>query len=226
MSARKPAKSKTPSGDESRSRSLSLQRILAVTAEVAEAEGFAGVSMRVIAQRLDVTATALYRHVSDKNDLLDQLAEKLVRDVTKLDHARPWDQRLRHFVLGMQKAFLRFPGLNQHLATRGERGAGQLWAETLLEIFIDAGFDDRGICEAFEQFVYFINPLTLVDSAPATPRGPGGNIMATIEHLRQSRPGLARALSAEPLMPSPKSYARALDRLIASVAANLPRKTR
>jgi AcrR family transcriptional regulator len=53
----------------------SMERIVEVAIEVADAEGFAGLSMPRIAGRLGITANALYRYVRSKEELLVLLAE-------------------------------------------------------------------------------------------------------------------------------------------------------
>jgi AcrR family transcriptional regulator len=54
---------------------FSVGRIVEVAVEVADAEGFAGLSMPKIAGRLGVTANALYRYISSKEELVVLLAE-------------------------------------------------------------------------------------------------------------------------------------------------------
>ncbi|WP_425489529.1 TetR/AcrR family transcriptional regulator [Nonomuraea typhae] len=53
----------------------SAERIVAAAIEVADEDGFAGLSMPKIAARLDITANALYRYVRSKDELLVLLAE-------------------------------------------------------------------------------------------------------------------------------------------------------
>lgn len=52
------------------------QAILDVAYELYRRHGLPGLSMRRIAKRVDVTATALYRHFDDKAALLDAIAER------------------------------------------------------------------------------------------------------------------------------------------------------
>jgi AcrR family transcriptional regulator len=52
-----------------------VQQIVQVAMEVADAEGFAGLSMPKIAGRLGITANALYRYVSSKDELVVLLNE-------------------------------------------------------------------------------------------------------------------------------------------------------
>src|SRR5450432_1298224 len=53
-------------------------RILAVALELVSERGFAGTSMRDLAERLDLTTAAMYYHFSSKDELLDALVEPLV----------------------------------------------------------------------------------------------------------------------------------------------------
>jgi AcrR family transcriptional regulator len=53
-------------------------RILAAALELFSERGFAGTSMRDLAERLDLTTAAMYYHFSSKDELLDALVEPLV----------------------------------------------------------------------------------------------------------------------------------------------------
>jgi AcrR family transcriptional regulator len=80
-------------------RGLTRDRILDVALELADAEGLEAVGMRAIAQRLGVTPMALYRHVGDKDALLDGLVERLLGEVEgeleRSDDEGPWERRLQ-----------------------------------------------------------------------------------------------------------------------------------
>ncbi|WP_106401039.1 TetR/AcrR family transcriptional regulator [Actinocorallia populi] len=54
---------------------LDLAAITAAAIEIADAEGLAGVSMAAVASRVGVAATALYRYVDSKEDLLTAMAD-------------------------------------------------------------------------------------------------------------------------------------------------------
>lgn len=59
-------------------------RILAVALELMSERGFAGTSIRDLAERLDLTVAAMYYHFSSKDALLDALVEPLVGGLTDL----------------------------------------------------------------------------------------------------------------------------------------------
>ncbi|MEV0623404.1 TetR/AcrR family transcriptional regulator [Nonomuraea sp. NPDC050404] len=54
---------------------FSVERIVEAAVEVADAEGFAGLSMPKIAERLGVTGNALYRYIRSKEELVVLLAD-------------------------------------------------------------------------------------------------------------------------------------------------------
>jgi AcrR family transcriptional regulator len=59
-------------------------RIVAVALELVSERGFAGTSIRDLAERLDLTTAAMYYHFSSKDALLDALVEPLVRGLAEL----------------------------------------------------------------------------------------------------------------------------------------------
>lgn len=60
---------------------LSREQIVDVALEIVEAEGLDGLTMRRLAGKLGVAATAIYWHVGDKEALLDALAERIAARV-------------------------------------------------------------------------------------------------------------------------------------------------
>jgi AcrR family transcriptional regulator len=86
--------------------SLSRPVLLAAAMHIVEVGGVAGLSMRALGARLDVDPTAVYRHFKNKNELLDELADTLIRgevalpaDGEPLADARECFRRLRRSLL-------------------------------------------------------------------------------------------------------------------------------
>jgi AcrR family transcriptional regulator len=59
-------------------------RILAVALELVSERGFAGTSIRDLAEHLDLTTAAMYYHFSSKDALLDALVEPLISGLSNL----------------------------------------------------------------------------------------------------------------------------------------------
>lgn len=60
---------------------ISRTQVLDATLDLASEAGLQAVTMRAVAARLEVTPMALYRHVGDKQGLLDGLVERLMQEI-------------------------------------------------------------------------------------------------------------------------------------------------
>ena len=75
---------------------LTPAAIVDAAIEVADADGLAALSMRRVADHLDVGAMSLYRHVADKDALLKAMAEEVGRRFPyPVREAGPWTWRER-----------------------------------------------------------------------------------------------------------------------------------
>ena len=63
------------SPDEERQRGLTRDRLVGAALELVNEEGLDALSMRALADRLEVKAASLYWHVRDRRELLELLAE-------------------------------------------------------------------------------------------------------------------------------------------------------
>lgn len=84
---------------------LDLAAITAAAVEIADTEGLAGVSMASVAARVGVAATALYRYVDSKEDLLTAMADGAVPPPPEpagmpwRDYLALWTRLQRDFLL-------------------------------------------------------------------------------------------------------------------------------
>ncbi|MFN8620783.1 MAG: TetR/AcrR family transcriptional regulator C-terminal domain-containing protein [Chloroflexota bacterium] len=102
--ARRPAASTTPT----RGAQLTRERVLAAAIDLADAEGLDGLSMRRLGAALAVDPMAIYRHVRDKDDLLDGMVDSIVARVP-IAAGETWDAALRSTILGARAELLRHP---------------------------------------------------------------------------------------------------------------------
>lgn len=92
--------------------------MLDAAAAVANERGAAAVTMRAVAERLNVTPMALYRHVGDKRGLIDGLVERLMLDLPLPPPDLPWQRRLAALATGLRAVALRHADLFPLLFTR------------------------------------------------------------------------------------------------------------
>lgn len=197
------------------------ERIIDVTREIAFNEGFGAVSMRQIAGRLNVSATAIYYHFRSKADLLDRVAEEIVRTIAipRPDQAN-WQDRLRNFVLSMRQTMADYPGLNRHMVNNRNSGAALRWIETILDILKQAGFTADTVRPAFSMLVFFIDPMTLVDDKrhvdDESIHDPG-TLFARAGADPENLPNISRFMIAEGTRTYKSDFALALDRIIVTI---------
>jgi AcrR family transcriptional regulator len=97
---------------------ISRHAVLEASLAIADRHGVDAVTMQAVADRLDVTPMALYRHVSDKADLLDGLVEGLLAEVELPAEDEPPEDRLRAFAASIRRVARRHPTLFPLLLAR------------------------------------------------------------------------------------------------------------
>jgi AcrR family transcriptional regulator len=85
---------------------------------LADEDGLDAVSMRAVAQRVGVTAMALYPHFGSKEALLDGLVGRVLADPGLPDPAGPWRLRLSGLAHAMRELAHRHPAVTPLLFSR------------------------------------------------------------------------------------------------------------
>jgi AcrR family transcriptional regulator len=94
----------------SRKRSqLSRERIAAAALAIADAEGFQAVSMRRVAQELDVGTMSLYYYVKTKDDLIAVMDDALMSEALLPSLPRDWRRAITEIATRTHAVFLRHP---------------------------------------------------------------------------------------------------------------------
>lgn len=125
---------------------LTREAVVAAAAEVAERDGFEGMTLRAVASALGVSATAIYHHVSGKDELVDAVADAFVARV--LHDPLPNDPlaRVRELAHRMRRAGLEHPGLLTTVVGHVPEqlpSAHVTFAEHLLSALVEAGATER-----------------------------------------------------------------------------------
>lgn len=95
---------------------LSPERIRKVGLEIIDAEGLEALSMRRLAQRLEVRAASLYNHVATKEELLHEIADEVMREVDTSGFAEDWTTGLRTWARSYRAALAGHPNLVPFIA--------------------------------------------------------------------------------------------------------------
>ncbi|GIG21664.1 TetR family transcriptional regulator [Cellulomonas chitinilytica] len=101
---------------------LSRERVLRAAVALADEGGIETLSMRRLAQELDVVPMALYKHVAHKDELLDGVVDLVVGEIPAPapgDVEQDWQGAVRRRVLGARHAMLSHPWAAQVIESRG-----------------------------------------------------------------------------------------------------------
>ncbi|WP_430331547.1 TetR/AcrR family transcriptional regulator [Rhodococcus sp. ACT016] len=129
------------SHDTGRRTPLNRERVLRSAVALADEVGLAGVNMRRLAQQLGVVPMALYKHVADKEELLDGMVDLVVEEFTPPDPALDWKDGVRHRVLSARRAIVRHSWARQAIESRTRRTPTVLgYMDSLAGMFRAGGF--------------------------------------------------------------------------------------
>lgn len=136
---------------------LSRDRVVDVALMSIDAEGLDAVTMPKVAQRLGVGTMSLYRHVQDKDDLIEAVAERVMREIQVPPGALDdWEGRVVGYLRALRDAAIAHPALCRILADRGLT-VGPVFEqlEEVHEILLAAGFDEtRAVRTFYALFTY------------------------------------------------------------------------
>jgi len=105
---------------------LTKERVLRAAVDLADRDGIDALSMRKLGQELGVEAMALYRHVRNKDDILDGAIDVVVGEI---DIPRPtgdWQRSMRTLALAARQVMLRHPWAPPVIVERPEIGPSTL----------------------------------------------------------------------------------------------------
>ena len=124
---------------------LSKERVLATAIALADEGGVDALSMRKIAQALGVVPMALYKHVANKNELLDGMIDVLVREIDPPAGDTEWKTVIRRRVLSARRMLLRHPWASEVIESRMKARANPTpvvlaYLDSMIGIFRTGGF--------------------------------------------------------------------------------------
>ena len=137
-----------PHVDQGKHRGLTRAAIVRRALKIGETEGLDAVSLRRLASEFGVTPMALYRHVRDKQDLINAMAELVMEGVDLTVGFRAsmsWTDRVRRALLNFRDQMDERPLAIQLQIAYGGDNISAFWRpiEDVLGILLSAGFKPR-----------------------------------------------------------------------------------
>lgn len=124
---------------------LTREAIVRTALEVAGAEGFVALTMHRLARELEVTPRALYNHVRDRQEVVDDVAALMMRELPEPElDPTDWQTSLRAAYREARDAYRRYPrailiSLDETVTPGKVDPRRFLLAENMLRFFIDVG---------------------------------------------------------------------------------------
>ncbi len=129
---------------------LSRDRVLRAALELADEGGIGALTMHQIGRRLGVEAMSLYRHVRNKDDILDGIVDLVFAEVELPADRSKWRTVLRARSTSTRAALRRHPWAITLMESRMAPGPANLRShEDTLTALLDAGFSATTATHAY-----------------------------------------------------------------------------
>ncbi|MQA97945.1 MAG: TetR family transcriptional regulator [Streptosporangiales bacterium] len=200
---------------------LSLSAIVDTAIEIADNDGIEAVSMQRIAADLGFTKMSLYRHVSNKSELLSLVIDTAVGEPPDLSEVPGgWRARLEEYVRLLSDVWRQHPWLptvTVGARVMGPREAG--WTESAVATLAGTGLtSDERLAAAFIVSGHVRNTQSLATAG--TQAWSGGSELAELINSRAELfPELSRALSRPTPALDDNARKFGLDRFLDGLAA-------
>lgn len=120
---------------------LSRDRVLLAAVTLADDAGIDSLSMRKLAQQLGVVPMALYKHVANKEELLDGMVDVVIGEIGPTDPAADWKAAVRQRILSARRALLRHPWASRVIESRATPTPAVLeYMDSMIGMFRAGGF--------------------------------------------------------------------------------------
>ena len=120
---------------------LNRDRVLRAAVALADEAGIDAVSMRNLAQALGVVPMALYKHVANKEELVDGMVDVVVGEIDPPVPDTDWMSAVRQRILSARRALVRHPWAFRVIASRTSPTPAVLgYTDSMIGMFRAGGF--------------------------------------------------------------------------------------
>lgn len=152
---------------------LNRDRVLSAAVVLADEAGIESLSMRRLAQELGVVPMALYKHVANKEELLDGMVDVIVGEIDPPVSGADWKNAVRLRILSARRSLLRHPWARQVLESRTNRTPAVLeYMDSFIGMFLAGGFSvdlTHHVMHALGSRMWGFTQELFDDSADAAP---------------------------------------------------------
>ena len=153
---------------------LNRERVLEAAVALADEAGLDGFSMRGLAQELGVVPMALYKHVANKEELLDGMVDIVFSEMESPSPGEDWRAGMRRRALSAREALKRHGWAIGLMESRNPGPANLRHHNAVMGCLREAGFSFETAIHAYsvqDAYIYgfALQERTLGFQTPATP---------------------------------------------------------
>ncbi|MFI6305046.1 TetR/AcrR family transcriptional regulator [Amycolatopsis thailandensis] len=180
---------------------LSQSQIVAEAVRILDAEGVDALSMRRLGTALNAGATSLYRHVANRDELIELVVDEVYGEITVPDGDDPerWREAVVVGAQSVRAMILRHPWVASLLGSVGLSYLGpnvMRLNERLLAVFVTAGFPGDEVEQAISAVISYVVGMGTTEAAWLTTVAKSGR--SEREWAEQLRPAVEAAAQEHP----------------------------
>ena len=177
---------------------LSRERVVEAAVALADAEGFESLTMRTLAEELNTAPMSLYRHVANKEELLDGMIDIVFGEIDVPSGRSDWKAEMRQRAIETRAALSRHRWANGLMESRSNPGpANARYHNAFMGCLREAGFPFRQAVHAYNAVQSYTYGFALQEKYLSfeTPEESVEVARATIEEHAEQYPYLAEVLA-------------------------------
>jgi len=209
---------------------LDRERVVSTALRVLNEVGLEGLTLRRIAGELNVQAPALYWHFKNKQELVDEMATAMLREVARAEVSTKassgWSESMAESARGLRRMLLGYrDGAKVFSGTRLTDPSLYAYLETALQQLVDAGLSLRdAVCGYSTVYSYTVG-FTIEEQAVHPLPGehnPQYDLRGRAHRMDGQRFPLALAAGEELFTGFDDRFERGLRMILRGIAQSLP----
>ena len=141
---------------------LSKERVLRAAVTLADGAGIASLSMRKLGEALGVEAMSLYRHVANRDAILDGIVDIVAAEFEAPPPGGPWKAAMRGRAIAAHAALMRHPWATMLIVSRVNIGPAMLhYVDATIGCLREAGFSYAMADHAWNALDSYVYGFTL-----------------------------------------------------------------
>lgn len=166
---------------------LTRERVIAGAMQLADGDGLGSLTIRSLAQSLGVRPMTVYGHVSNKDEILDELIDSVFAEIDMPDVSVHWRDGVRHRGRSARAALVRHPWAIGLMESRASPGPATLrHHDAMLGVLTSAGFSVPMTATAYAMLDSYIYGFALQEAglpftSPETAQDMAGAILEIVD---------------------------------------------